>query len=893
MLIERDAPLQILQTAAQRATAGQGGIVLVSGEAGIGKTSLLREFAHGLDPGCRLLWGGCEALYTPRPLAPLQDMAGALGPRVAGLLDQMAAPTRLFPAVLESLQMAGATTVLVFEDVHWADHATLDLAKYLGRRIAALRSLLVLSVRSDEIDVAHPLTQVLGDLPSAVVTRIALSPLTGQAVAALAQRAGRSDAEHLHRVTAGNPFFVTELLANPDAVPGRIPMSVRDAVWSRLSRLNPGEREALELASVVPGGVERWLMQALMGAELTGAVDRCVGRGMLLRDDEGTLTFRHELARQATLERLPAMAQQHLHARVVAALFDARPVHIKVPLSRLVHHAAGAEDGARVLDLAPQAAAQAAQLGAHQQATAHLATALRFVARARPDLAAQLHEDWAYEAGLSQRIDDAVIQARNRAIALWRELGRSDKVGHNLRWLSRLHWYRGEAHQAEEYAVQAVRELERLPPPPGAELAMAYSMRSQLHMLHGRYTEAIAWGERALDLAGQLGNSEIRAHALNNVGTALLFSGDASGSVQMEESLAIALADGHHEHAARVYTNYSEYAVVFKDFALAERLLAEGIPFDTRHDLDAWTHYLVGWLAQLRMDQGRLHEAETIAREVLGLERLTLIMRLPALRVLGRVRMRQGQADSKPLLQRFLQDALATTEAQYIVPARLALAEAAWLAEDLHGCVEMLSCLADQDPATVNLWEKGELAVWRQRAGLPQTVPLPTSLPPPHAAELQGDALAAAEIWMRLGLPYEAALALMQARGANAGDALARAVQLLDPMQAAAAAARARTLARRLGVLEQLPKARRGPYAAARQHPLGLTQRELQVLRLVAEGLGDAEIARRLSRSPRTIEHHVSAVLEKLNARNRLEVLLRLRGEPWLLAGAETPSPES
>jgi DNA-binding CsgD family transcriptional regulator len=776
--------------------------------------------------------------------------------------------------------------------VHWADHATLDLAKYLGRRIAALRSLLVLSLRSDEIDVAHPLTQVLGELPSAAVTRITLPPLTAQAVAVLAQRAGRSDAEHLHRVTAGNPFFVTELLANPDPVPGRIPVSVRDAVWSRLSRLSTGEREVLELASVVPGSVERWLMQALMGADSAGAVDRCVERGMLLRDDQETLTFRHELARQATLERLSATAQQRLHTRVAAALFDARPVHIKVPLSRLVHHAAGAEDRGCVLDLAPQAAAQAAQLGAHQQAAAYLATALRFVAEARPELAAQLYEDWAYEAGLSERIDDAVIQARHRAIGLWRELGRGDKVGHNLRWLSRLHWYRGEALQAEDYANQAVRELEGLPPPPGAELAMAYSMRSQLHMLHGRYDEAIAWGERALALARQLDKAEIRAHALNNVGTALLFSGDAGGSRHMEESLAIALARGLHEDAARVYTNYSEYAVVSKDFALAERLLAEGIAFDTRHDLDTWTHYLVGLMAQLRMDQGRLHEAEAIARRVLGLERLTLIMRLPALRVLGCVRMRQGQPDGKPLLQRFLREALATTEAQYIVPARLALAETAWLAEDLRGCVEMLSCLADLDSGTVNLWEQGELAVWRQRAGLPQTGPLPTSLPPPYAAELQGNALAAAGIWMRLGLPYEAALTLMQVRGASAGKALTRAVQLLDAVQAPAAVAFARKRARRLGVLEQLPKAQRAP-AAARQHPLGLTQRELQVLRLVAEGLGNSEIARRLSRSPRAIEHHVSAVLEKLNAVNRLEVLLRLRSEPWLLAAAEIPSSES
>jgi DNA-binding CsgD family transcriptional regulator len=890
MLIERDVPLQTLLNLAGRAATGQGATVVLGGEAGIGKTSLLREFTGLLNDEYRVLWGGCDALFTPQPLSPVQDMAQTLGPRVAALLDEGAAPTRLFPVLLHSLQAMRDTPVLVFEDVHWADHATLDLVKYLGRRMAALRCLFVLSMRVDEIGPGHPLTQVLGDLPPVTVTRIALAPLSLDAVAVLARQAGRSDAG-LHRITAGNPFFVTELLASTGTVPGRIPASVRDAVWSRLSRLGASERELMKVASVNPGSVEPWLLRALLGADAAGAVDQCLARGMLVCDGDGALRFRHELARQATLERLSSEAQQALHVKVDAALADAPP-QVKVPLSRRVHHAAGAGDGVRVLQLAPLAAAQAARLGSHREAAAHLATALSFAAQAPAELAAQLHEDWAYEVGLSERIDDAVIQARHRAIALWRELGRGDKVGHNLRWLSRLHWYRGEAKQAEDYAGQAITELENLPP--CAELAMAYSVRSQLHMMHGRYDEAIAWGERAMALAQQLGDTEVRAHALNNVGTSLLFSGDRGGGRQMEESLALALAHGYHEHVARVYTNYSEYAVVFKDFALAERLLAEGIAFDTRHDLDAWTHYLIGWLAQLRMDQGRLHEAEMIAREVLGLERLTLIMRLPALKVLGRVRMRLGQADGLPLLQRTLQEALATGETQYIVPARLALAEAAWLAEDQLGCRAMLDSLTSLDAANFDPWQWGELAVWRQRAGLPpQTSSDLASLPEPRAAELHDNALAAAETWTRLGLPYEAALALMQVRGTSAGEALARAVQLLDAMQARAAAAVARRLAQRLGVAGQLPKARRGPYGAARQHPLGLTQRELQVLRMVVEGHGNAEIARRLSRSLRTVEHHVSAVLDKLGVHNRMDALLRLRGEPWLLADAETPSLEN
>src|SRR5690606_9869484 len=138
--------------------------------------------------------------------------------------------------------------------------------------------------------------------------------------------------------------------------------------------------------------------------------------------------------------------------------------------------------------------------------------------------------------------------------------------------------------------------------------------------------------------------------------------------------------------------------------------------------------------------------------------------------------------------------------------------------------------------------------------------------------------------WTRLGLPYEAALALLQVDPPSAGDALARAVSLLDAMAAAPAASLARNRAQQLGLADRMPRLRRGPYAVARRHPLGLTRRELQVLNLIVQGMSTREMARRLGRSPRTVEHHVSAVLGKLNAANKFEVLLRIRSEPWLLS---------
>ena len=578
MLIERDDPLDLLSRILRRSADGNGSTVVLAGEGGIGKTSLLQAFAQRVGGDCRVLWGGCEALFTPRALGPLQDMAHRLDPRVAALLAQTAAPGQLFPLLLHVLQGARDTTVLVFEDVHWADNATLDLVKYLGRRVSLLRVLLVLTFRAEEVGPDHPLAHVLGDLPAAAVTRMTLQPLSARAVETLAGEAGRPAAA-LHQLTSGNLFFVTECLASDELPPAWIPPSIRDAVWSRLSRPEKGDRKALESLSIIPGVVEPWLAQALLGPESGSAVDRCVERGVLLRDSGGNLQFRHELARQATLDRLPVSAQRSLHRRVEAAMSEAPPSIEPVSLSRRVHHAAGAGDILGVLALAPQAAAQAARLGAHQQAASHLAAALQYVAEAPKPLAAQLFEDWAYEAGLALRIDDTVIDARRRATDLWRELGRLDKVGLNLRWLSRLHWYRDEAGQAARYADESVHVLESLPS--GSELATAYSARAQLHMLHDRFDEAIAWGQRAIALAEQLGETETLIHALNTVGFSQLESDQTEGREQLERSLSLALEHGFHEQAARAYTNYGEYAVLFKEFALAERLLTEGIAFDT------------------------------------------------------------------------------------------------------------------------------------------------------------------------------------------------------------------------------------------------------------------------------------------------------------------------
>jgi hypothetical protein len=382
ILLERERPVAMLDAALADVDRRAGGrLVLIGGEAGVGKTSLVRAFCARQPAGVRILAGACDALFTPRPLGPVLDIARTLGGALDLIAQTEARPHAVAEALLQALRAHPSKTIVVVEDLHWADEATLDVLRLVARRLADLATLVVATFRDDQLDRQHPLRVLLGELPAVgPVERLTLGRLTPMAVAQLAEPAG-VDADDLYRKTGGNAFFVTEVLAAGDV---SIPPTVRDAVLARAARLPPGAVALLEAVAIVPPQVEAWLLESL-ASDFLAHLDVCLASGMLTSHGTG-VAFRHELARLAIEESLTPVRRIGLHRRALEAL--ASPPDGSVDLARLAHHAEAAADAAAVQRYAPAAAVQAARSAriAKPRRTMPAPCATRTTCRWRPAL---------------------------------------------------------------------------------------------------------------------------------------------------------------------------------------------------------------------------------------------------------------------------------------------------------------------------------------------------------------------------------------------------------------------------------------------------------------------------------------------------------------------------
>ena len=843
MLVEREGCLASLAAGLEHAMAGHGRLVFIGGEAGIGKTSVVSAFAADVPSDVAVRRGFTDNLTTPVALGSLVEAVPELSDLVdtGGPIDR----PRLFRRLRDAI--AGAPTVLILEDVHWADEATLEILRFLGRRLDGLRLLTLATFRSEEVSPRHPLAAAMGDLATAPgVERVAVEPLSAAAVRTLvAKSAAGIDPDHLHERTGGNAFYVTEVLAAPG---DDVPATVRDAVLSRLTRLSDSARDVLAAAAVLGQPSDAQLL-ADVAARPADSVDECVDHGLLVNERAGW-AFRHELARVAVENTVTPAQATALHRRAFAALNERGVDDDRL----LAHHASVAGERGFAAQHALRAAGRAARLGAHREAVEQYRLALRSHSgdsAAREQLLVAL----SYECYLTGDPTDA-LAARSKAMELAELAGTPQSLGQHQRWISRLSWFLGRNADSERYALRAIATLE--PEGDGHELAMAYSNKAQLCMLSGDAEGAETWGGRALEMARRIGDRDAEIHALNNVGTALLQSDrPLEGWTQLQRSLDLALADDAHEHAARAYTNLASMAVTNRRLADAEDVLRAGITYCTDRDLDAWRLYMGAHLSRALAEQGLYDEADAVAQDVLRHLRLSPITAIVARVAAAQVAARRG-ADSDGLLSTAWELARGTGEAQRLVPVAAALAEANWLAglDPPTAALDIAWTAAVGHPVA---WEIGEIAFWRDLAGLPMNSPI--ALPEPFALMLDGAPAAAAEAWRALGCPLWRAHALARDPSVEAGrDALVIADELGAP------AVRAAFLQLRHNRGLSVP---RGPRGASTDNPAALTARELEVLRLIADGLSNAEIAAGLFLSEKTVGHHVSAILRKVGEPSR------------------------
>jgi DNA-binding CsgD family transcriptional regulator len=794
-----------------------------------------------------MLWGTCDALFTPRPLGPLIDLARMTGGDLEDLVQSDVRPHEVAAALMRELQ-ADAVTIVVIEDVHWADEATLDVLRIVGRRVDTVPALVVATYRDDQLDYAHPLRIVLGELTDEPVGRIRLAPLSPLAVAKLAEPHG-VDGEELYRATAGNPFFVTEALAAGEE---EIPQTIRDAVLARAARLSGAARGLLEAVAVVPPQAELWLLNILVG-DAVERLEECLSSGMLSPEPQG-VAFRHELARIAVEESIAPNRRTELHKQVLAALVEAPN---DADPARLAHHAEAAGDTEAVLRYAPAAAERAASVGAHRESAAQYARALRFAQPLPPARQGELFERLSFECYLTDQSDKA-IEALERALECWRALGDVHKEGAALSRLSRRVWCAGENTKGEKAARDAVALLEALPP--SRELAMAYGAVSSYCMNTEDAEGALLWGRRALELGGRF-DDQTTIDVLNTIGTIEALRGAPQGWDKLERSLGLAQEAGLEEAVGRAFIHMGWVFMRTRRYELEHRIEA-GIEHCKERGLDLWWLYLLAYRARADLDRGRLDAAADAVPFVLRHPRSAVLLRILALTVLGLVRARRGDPDHRSPLDEALALAELVPDVQHLAPVAVARAEAAWLGGDLESVARETDAVFELAVRREASWVIGELAYWRWQAGIREEVPPGTA--EPYALQIAGDWERAAESWAQIGCPYEAALALADA---DDEDTLRRG---LDELRRLGAQPAATIVARRLRErgARGIP---RGPRPATRANPANLTSRELEVLELVAEGLRNGEIANRLFVAEKTVDHHVSAILRKLEVRTRAQ----------------------
>ncbi len=858
-LLERDAVLGELGALARGVRAGVGRVVLLRGEAGVGKTAVVTGLIAGLDAAVRVLRGGCDPMSPPPPLGPLHDALAGLGPATAAALGTAidSGDTAALYRRLLTMLRDGHSWVWVIEDAHWADGATLDLARFFARRLGSLPLLLVVSYRDDELDDQHPLSVTLGDVATcATVSRIGLEPLSREAVAMLAAGSG-VNADQLHNLTGGNPFFVTEVLAAGAAALARnaLPRSISEAVRGRFARLSAAARETAQAVAVCGPRIEPALVHQLCAAANLGLAE-CLNAGMLVADGPA-IRFRHELARRATLDRIDGYQRKVLHTRALRALSES-PIDPN-KFAALAFHADQAGDQAASVRYGAAAAQHAAGLGAHRQAADLYALVLRH-ADTTPDtqkvIWLEQHALAGYLSGLGG------VQSWREAITLRRALGDRLAESEDLRWLSHELGTLGRVSEAADAARASLRLVQEGDPCP--QLAWSLVHIAELNVL-GFGPAVVDYAVRATTVGAQLGDDAVVIRARGSAGLVQVLRTD-TGWDELEAAWRQAMAtDARGEHAGKLGADICAVAALHYDLDRADRYMADFLAYCRDRNLYTFESFVIGISAMVGLHRGQWVPARARAEDVLTRPGLPALHRIVPRRTLALICARRGEAVAS------LVDELADSselDQSSLFPIWAARAEAAWLAGDDNTARNEARSALETIGTDGNPWLVGPLQRWTQLPG-GASAPIAIDNPiTPFQLEVTGDWRGASAEWTRRGCPYDAAIAQL-------GGDLAAVESALTTFRRLGAKAAARRARQRLTELRgHTPRTRR---SEIRSHPDGLSRREREVLTLITAGHSDADIATALSISPKTVGHHVEAILTKLGVDNRTQAAAAAR----------------
>ena len=851
-LLEREKYLNDLTEHYHQMESGSGHSIFLMGEAGIGKTSLVNHFVKKVESKSLIYTGACDSFFTPRPLGPLFDIAEQFDQDCIDLLRNEKDRSIIFSTLIRKLSTSTKPVILLFEDIHWADEATLDLIKFLARRIHQYKCLFLLTCRDNEIPSGHPLATIFGELPPDNFSKILIDRFSKATVDQLAVQKGYASGDRLYALTGGNPFYVTEILASYS--PG-IPERVKDSVLAVFHARADAIRAMWEFLSILPTSRIELNIAKRIESDFAHALDACIASGVIV-SKPGHLSFKHELFRLAIEESLPSIKRNKLHKRMLDIIMEVSPDTQN--MAQLVHHARYADEKELVVEFAPQAARQAAAVGAHIEASKLYATAIDYTHKHDPNLA-ELYERHAYECYLTNEIAIAIASLQV-ALDIWRERKVSLKEGDTLRFLSKLWYFEGDHSKAIAMALQSIDVLEN--GFPTRERALAYSNLSQLNMLSDDRESALLWGNKAIELATRMEDHEIVSHALNNVGY-ILFKTPASqqqGEQNLNDSLSLALQHGFHEHAARAYANLFSSLVSIRQYERAKAIFEVGVRYCEERDLNSWKYSIISHRARLLLETGHWDEAEIIAKSLLNISNNHI--KIEAYVMLARLDMRRGKFENAQL---FITEAKAmampTREAQWIIPVLTAALELVWINGGILPIAEIQMALKKLFCEKNNSTHYTELAYWMCKCGLADTDKNHIEFTSPFKLEHDGGWKMAAEQWKVLGCPYEEALTLFD----GDEDSQKRALLILNGLGASATYEMLKGKLKRKGV-KNIP---RGLRESTRSNPAQLTNRQIDVLDLLQDGLQNIEIADRLFISPKTVDHHISSILSKLNVNTR------------------------